>query len=236
MPSTSNAFAVRWQDDSNVLPNGRYVICYSGQCHDYIVYTVQSGTLKDQRIVKYRNSLGVYRGFANVMSDGTIRIWRSQREFAGSDWMNLFTAFVSSTDENINSLYRRGVLNTYLLGADATIDFANRCNRCNAHVVSYTGASWCADHQFCIDELRQEIEYEERAQRYESRRSRQVAAARANLINNNTPLREVSYSDSAVLNPLSRNATSTRRMVRAGSASQVPSTVLLSENGTGLIR
>ncbi len=167
-----------WMDDDlPALPNGRLTVTPrvtlggNEQEYKFQIYTVQSGALQDQRILKYKHSeTGAYKGFANLRDDGSIRPWGAFRNapehasmIATARQMIAFLQTLSLTENTI-----------YVLGQSRLIDRINvtlSCVRCNESI--RTG-HWCNTHRNAISEFHDEVEAEERVARADARRARVV--------------------------------------------------------------
>lgn len=217
MPSsTSDNFPNLWTTEDSernvVFANGRYVV--SG--YNYMIYTVQNGSLRDHIIVKCKQEgSSVYKGFAFLMSNGDLKLWRSHQNDATEPYVKVaYELFAWLFSPSCRSELRTNGESTRFfpsLGRQ-TIFFKSQCRRCNTSINRLY--IWCSDHSFAAAEFRNEIENDERAMTYESQRARRIVTSAVS----SAPIEPVTFSAVAP--------------IRARSVS----TMLLSENGTGLIR
>lgn len=225
MPQTAS-YPLLWSsDDFNSIPNGRFRVTTGDGVFDFAIYTVQNGSLVDQRIIKVRHSGSrAYKGFGFIMSDGKIKLWRSQSHLANSPGIfaaNRLLGFLVS-EELCNPVRVRIPPTIYALDAVGTfqIVFQNACIRCNSPLHDRE-SFWCEYHETAIPDLARDIERDERVMRYESRRARQSEGRSDDLAR----FRDLSGQQGPI-------------HIRPVTASNVTTTPILplSENGTGLVR
>lgn len=249
MPTSTDSFPLLWSSEqTRPIPNGRFTIFSeaSSLTHHFMIYTVQNGSLKDQRIIKYK-PIGsqTYKGFAFLMSDGSVKLWRSQSPLGDTDLFKMAEKFVRYLwdVQLFTSDYISGIAwtaNSMNFANSFTITWKNQCVRCNTLID--TGANdTCIMHRDCRLDLRADIEREERLIRYESQRARRgfsnlsmpalsddevqdVRTIRGTPIRGNSNHQLPSTESLQPISPLRAQRPDVRRFP------------ILSENGTGLIR
>jgi hypothetical protein len=199
-----------------------------------MIYTVQNGSLANQRIIKIKApGTSTYKGFAFVMSDGTMKLWRSHREEMDRPYVNTARVLITTlaNDSDVRSVMTNDSF-TYSHSADMYISFKMQCIRCN-YSGSLLSTGWCADHSDCISDLRASIQNDERMATYESRRARRNTFTAATpsqppVMVNGWAVDDRSPAPGAIIDASTLTIAPLPRSV-------IPPP-LLSENGTGLVR
>lgn len=128
------------------VPNGEWSVYFEGCTFEFRIWTVQRGVLAGQRIVKIRHPDGIYRGFAFITRDSSVRVWHRFRREAEQPHTRAVQWAVEYVRTNCDLRYLEG----YSAG---NINITRNCPICNRRVDQSSGA-WlplCGEHSRARD-------------------------------------------------------------------------------------
>jgi hypothetical protein len=138
-------------DDARMVYNGSYTVSSTREDAEvmYLIYTVRSGPLSGQRVIKARIG-GVWKGFAFLTRSGHMRLWRrfQERNDDFVEWLPAFGQLVNlfSTEPITTNRAGSNELSMEIYRNDI------RCRICNAELSGMDRRAGIHMETFCVSD------------------------------------------------------------------------------------